>query len=150
VRKGHDDRIKGIDSIEHATPIDPLDVQMRLEALAKLEDGWLDGKGRAPIKEKLDWLAGAFESNFDSDLQLPYLYPTAEGGVQAEWNLGDWAVTLEINLDKETGEYQALNLRDQTSTEFQVALAGPNGWGELNQALKQLEGQHTGASQSES
>lgn len=149
VKKDRKDRIKGIDSIEHATPIDPLDIQMRLDSLARLENGWLDGKGLAPSKEKLEWLADAFDANFDSDLPLPYLYPTAEGGVQAEWSLNDWAVTLEIDLEKEQGEYQALNLKDQTCTDLAIALTERDGWTQLNQALKQLESQQAEASQSE-
>lgn len=150
VQRDRSDRLKGFESIEHVTPLDSLDVTLRLEQIAAMQDGWLDGKGRAPAKDKLEWLADAFDANFDSDLPLPYLYPTAEGGVQAEWSLNDWAVTFEIDLDKKAGEYQALNLKDQTCTELQITLAEHDGWSQLNQALKQLESQRVEASQSES
>lgn len=138
IQRDQQDRIKGFESVEDVTPLDPLDTALRLEQLALLQDGWLDGEGKAPAKDKLDWLAEAFDNNFDSDLPLPYLYPTAEGGVQAEWNLPDRSITLEIDLNTQQGEYQALNLKDQTCNEFQVALARPEGWKRVNEELKRL------------
>ena len=122
---------------------------LRLEQIAALKDGWLDGQGHAPARDKLEWLADAFDSNFDADLPLPYLYPTPEGGVQAEWTVNDWAVTFEIDVNGQQGVYQALNLKDQTCTELQISLADSNGWSQLNQALKQLETPQAEASQSE-
>jgi hypothetical protein len=139
VRKDRDDHLKGFESIEHVTPLDPLDVTLRLEELAKLGDGWLDGKGRAAGKEQLDWLANAFNSYFDTDLPLPYLYPTAEGGVQAEWTLNDWEVTLEIDLERQQGSFQSLNLRDGSCTELTLSLGNRDGWSQLNEALRQIE-----------
>ncbi len=148
-QRDRSDRLKGFESIEHVTPLDPLDVTLRLEQIAALKDGWLDGQGHAPARDKLEWLADAFDSNFDADLPLPYLYPTPEGGVQAEWTVNDWAVTFEIDVNGQQGVYQALNLKDQTCTELQISLADSNGWSQLNQALKQLETPQAEASQSE-
>jgi hypothetical protein len=98
----------------------------------------LDGKGKAPAKEKLEWLAEAFESDFDSDLPLPYLYPTADGGVQAEWNVNDWAVTLEVDLNSRRAEYQAFNLKDLSSKDLELPLGEDLGWKMLNDELKGL------------
>lgn len=105
-----------------------------------LNDGWLDGKGKTPEREKLLWLGSAFDLNFGADLPLPYQYPTAEGGVQAEWSLGVWEVSLEINLDDRTGEYQALNLSDRQCHEHVLALDTPDAWKTLNAALKSIGG----------
>lgn len=139
VQRDRSDRLKGFESIEYVTPLDALDVTLRLEQIAALKDGWLDGKGIAPPTDELEWLANAFDANFDADLPLPYLYPTAEGGIQAEWNLNDWSITAEIDLTGHRAGYQALNLKDYTTTELQLNLADREGWGQLNQALKQLE-----------
>lgn len=146
VQRDLSDRVKGFESIEHITPLDRLDTTLRLEQIASLKDGWLDGTGRAPAKDKLEWLATAFDTNFSSELPLPYLYPTAEGGIQAEWRLNDWSVTLDMDLDKKEGEYQALNLQNQTCTDMQIPLASDDGWEQLNQALKQLESHRAEAS----
>lgn len=139
VRKDQNNHLKRFESIEHVTLLDPLDISLRLDELAKLANGWLDGNGQTAAKEKLEWLADTFESLFDTSLPLPYLYPTAEGGVQAEWSVNDWEISLEIDLEKQQGEYQAVNIKDNTCNESQFLLGTREGWSQLNDALKQLE-----------
>lgn len=139
-KKDRQDHLKEFETVEHVSPLDPLDVTLRLEELASLKDGWLDGKGRAPAPEKLQQLASQFDANFDADLSLPHLYPTPEAGIQAEWSLGDWEATLEINLDTQTGEYQALNMSNRKSHENSLALNTVDGWKALNEALKSIGG----------
>jgi len=138
------DRLNGFESIEHVSAIDPLNVAARLEEFSRLQDGWLDGKGLAPSKDGLLQLGKFFRTSFDADLPRPYLYPTAEAGVQAEWNIHDWAVTLEINLDTFQSEYQALNLKNAQCDDRTLDLSGPGGWNELRMALSQLEKQPAG------
>jgi hypothetical protein len=141
VQRDRADRLKGFESIEHVTPLDRLDVTLRLEQMTAIGNGWLDGKGVAPDRGKLIWLAEQFDALFDGNLTLPYLYPTAEGGVQAEWTLNGREVSLEIDLENKQAEYQALNLKDDTCSEFRFSLADQDGWNKLNEALKQLETQ---------
>ena len=138
VKDTHGIRLKSSASAGRAMPLDPMDIPLRLGELAKLQEGWLDGKGRPAKKEKLDWLADSFGAWFDTELPLPYLDPTAEGGVQAEWSLNDWEVSLEIDLESQQGAYQALHLIDSTCTESTFSLRNPEGWGRLNEALRQL------------
>lgn len=138
VKKDRENHLKSVESIEHITPLDPLDVSLRLEEISRLGDGWLDGKGKAPAKDKLDFLATAFDSSFDTDLPLPYLYPTAEGGVQAEWGFDNWEVSLEINLETVHGEYQALNLKNGIAVEHTFVLGAREGWSQLNDAIKEV------------
>ena len=138
VKKNRQDQLKSIESVEHVSPLDPLDVAARMEELAELQDGWLDGKGHAPERAALDWLARSFEVNFNPDLSLPYLYPTAEGGIQAEWPAGNWEVTLDINLSNKTAEYQAFNLTTQVCNECVLDLSQPDAWMQLNERLSQL------------
>ena len=113
-------------------------IATRLETLAKLEEGWLDGKGYAPDKTQLAWLSTAFDTFYDPGLPLPYLYPTAEGGVQAEWSLGDWEISLEIDLAGQVAEWQALNLNTQACRDDNLNLAKPEDWQKLNQNLQKL------------
>ena len=141
VQRDREDHLKGFESIEHVTPLDPLDVTLRLEQMAALKDGWLDGKGNAPDKAKLAWLSEMFDAHFDGDLPLPYLYPTAEGGVQAEWTMNGREVSLEIDLETKQAEYQALNMKDDSCSEFTFTLDNRDGWSKLNEALKQLDAQ---------
>jgi hypothetical protein len=139
VKENQGNRLKVVHSTEHTVPLYLLNTTLRLAELAKLKDGWLDGKGRAAAKEKLDWLASSFHAWFDAGLPLPYLYPTAEGGIQAEWTLSGWEVSLEIDLETQQGDYQAFNLRSDECNEFSLSLRESEGWNHLNEALKQLE-----------
>ncbi|MBK1718467.1 hypothetical protein [Thiocystis violacea] len=139
IKRDRAERPKSFESIEHISPLDALDVETRLEELAALPDGWLDGQGKCLDRGALSALAQDFDDHFDSELPLPYLYPTAEGGVQAEWTLGDWEVSLEIDLQNRSAHYQAVRLStdhalDQT---FDLAL-GQDEWTKLNDALRSL------------
>ena len=131
---------KSFESVEHVTPLDPLDIETRLEELAQLQDGWLDGKGRALDEASLVSLAQAFDERFSPDLPLPYLYPTPEGGVQAEWTLGSWEVSLEVTLPSLAADYQAVHTATGETREQALLLAAEDGsgWTALNDALAQL------------
>ncbi len=143
IKKDRQDRMKSFESVEHISLLDPLDVTLRLEEIADLKDGWLDGKGIAPNPEKLHWLAKAFDNSFKADLPLPHLYPTPEGGIQAEWSLKDWEVTLEIDLTTHQAMYQAVRIAGQETgqqpqgsvNEHALALGEDEGWTRLNDAL---------------
>jgi hypothetical protein len=116
-------------------PIDSLDVGSRLEELSRLQEGWLNGEGHALSKTGLLRLGKSFAASFGGDLPLPFLYPTPEGGVQAEWSVGDWSVTVEIDLATFQGEFQALNLKNNFCDEKTLDLSVPDGWSKLNMAF---------------
>lgn len=141
IRRDRADRPKCFESVEHITQLDPLDIETRLEELSQLQDGWLDGKGRALDRASLTRLAQAFDERFGLDLPLPYLYPTPEGGVQAEWTLGSWEVSLEITLPSLGSAFQSLHVTTGESTELELSLtdADGTGWVALNDALAQLQ-----------
>ena len=144
LRKDKNGLPKSVDSVEHVTILDPLDVETRLEELAALKDRWLDGKGVALDKAGLKILSEQFERNFDSELPLPHIYPTPEGGVLAEWVLGEWAVSLEIQLPSQAAQFQALNLTSDDSDDFDLNLGDvPAGWSRLNKVLLDLNTSRT-------
>lgn len=138
VRKDKNGDLKRIDSVEHVSLLHPLDVETRLEELANLKDRWLNGKGVALDRARLKALAEEFEKHFDATLPLPYLYPTPEGGVLAEWTLGKWAVSLDIEITTQTAGYEALNLDSNEASELTLNLSEPSGWTSLNNELRQL------------
>ena len=113
----------------------------RLVALAQRQDGWLDGKGRAQDRAALICLAQTFNEGVSPNLPLPHLHPTPEGGVQAEWTLGAWEVSLEIALPGLAADYQAVHTATGETREQTLLLAAEDGsgWAALNQALAQLQ-----------
>lgn len=141
VKKDSRDRLVAIESVEHISALDPLDVTLWLEELKELKDGWLDGKGLAPRSDALDMLAQHFDLSFDANLRLPYLYPTAEGGIQAEWSLpNDWEASLEIDLTTYQASFQALNVQTHETKDGEINLKQPENWKLLNEWLTAIGG----------
>jgi hypothetical protein len=119
--------------------MDQMDIETRLEELADLRDGWLNGEGRAPERAALLRLAQAFDEHYAPDLPSPSFYPTVEGCVQAEWALGAWDVSLEITLPAMKAHYQALHLKTGESCELDLILDDDAGWTTLNALLKEVQ-----------
>lgn len=128
-------RLQELVEVEQLQVLDPLDVGACLDELSLLRDGWLDGRGLALPPDGVAWLAAAFERLFPAELQLPYLYPTAEGGVRAEWPLGRVDASLEIDLVAHTGAWHLLDLDTGREAEHTLTLDEDADWGWLGLAL---------------
>lgn len=96
--------------------------------MRNMDDGWLEGGGVAPSADGLDWLAETLESNLGEDSPRPYLYPTEDGGVQAEWSLSNWRVSLDINLQSRSGDWFALNLETDNAEEREFRCDKVSDW----------------------
>ncbi len=124
------------------------DIARRLDRFKHLEDGWADGMqhagdwgsgyGKAPHHEELDWLKQQFATHYPSTLDRPYLYPTPEGGVEAEWSIGSNAASLEIDLETHEAEWHNLNFDTDDSYERWLNLDEPDGWEWLVSELRVL------------
>ncbi len=121
-------RIKAIDEIEQISILDPNDVLFRIEELKTLKDGWLDGKGRAPHEQQLDWFARDFEAYYPADLPYPFIYPTPEGGLQVEWSGPQIELSLEADLAKRAGTWHALDMQSDDEEHGNVDLSAADGW----------------------
>jgi len=139
-RKDARARIVSFEEVHHVDLLDPLDVGVQLDALRKLKDGWLDGKGVAPSSQGLDWLTQWFEDNYPSSFPLPHLYPTPEGEIQAEWSLGTTEVTLVIHLRDKQAWWHALDLDTDADSEQPLNLIESEGAKWLIDQLRQLNG----------
>lgn len=126
------DRLRRIDAVEHLNLSEPNDIAARLDELRALPHGWLDGKGFAPEPAGLDWLAKQFEVYYPERLPLPFLYPTAEGGVQAEWSFRSHEVTLDINLARHQADWHALHLPTEEESLRTLDLDTPAAWSWLS------------------
>lgn len=115
-------------------------IATRFGELKALRDGWLDGDGKAPSHEGLDWLAGIIRSLYSDNLPPPYVYPTPEGGVQLEWSLDGREISLEVDLGSKTGEWHSFDLstKDEELKRFDLATA--TGWSEIVRRLRQAGG----------
>ena len=107
---------------------DPLDVLFRLAELERLEDGWLDGEGRALDKRGIRWFAEMFERFFPYDLPLPYVYPTVEGNIRLEWTFGTCELSLEVDLKNHRGEWLAVDVETDEEECYEVNLDKVEDW----------------------
>lgn len=129
------DKLVSFESIDHISLLDPLDVPSRLEELANLEAGWLNGEGVAMNREDLNWFAELFENNYNPALPLPHLYPTPLGGIQAEWSSEAYDISLNIDLTEKIGFYQSLHHSSDDVNEATLDLTNESDWQLLNQNL---------------
>lgn len=139
-RFGRNDKLLKIESVDQIELLDKLDIPERLLELRQLAPGWHDGRGDVLDKEGLSWLEEAFLNNYDdAGLPLPWLYPTLEGNVQAEWTIGDFEVSLEIRLADKRGEYQAVRIGTDEEIDQEFDLNDPASWKALNDALLKMQ-----------
>ncbi|MFG2676991.1 hypothetical protein [Streptomyces sp. NPDC048445] len=70
----------------------------RLTELSRLNDGWLDGYGKAPAEEVLQ-LAGKIATALPHTLGQILITPTEAGGVQLEWSDQHGGHEIEVMPD---------------------------------------------------
>ena len=135
-------------TLESGVADDPLDIGQRLNELSELEDGWADGMqlasewgngyGKAPSAEGLDWLSAQFAARYDEELPKPYLYPMPEGGIQAEWRIGEDDASLEVDLETHSAEWHCLNFITDEVNERVLDLDSPSAWEWLANEVRSL------------
>ena len=119
-------------------PLDPLDIGVQLDDLRGLEDGWLFGNdGKALCGKGLDWLEEAFRLHYTGKAPPPYLYPTAEGGVSAEWRIKPFYISLEIDLATKEAYWHSTDMVKIESEEEDIILTDEAGWQWLVNSIRE-------------
>ncbi len=129
-------RLQSLENVNDVSLLDPLDVAFRLDEFRNLQNGWFEGEGVAPPQTGLDWLTRTFYQYYPVADELPYSYPTPEGGVQFEWSVGYWEFTLEVDLIGKSGEWRRLNLTTKESSSAELDLSGPDAWLDLSSEIR--------------
>ena len=135
-KSGHLMRVDPVTSVE---PMDPLDVDARLDGFRNLRDGWLEDGGAAPDHAGLDWLADAFEKYHPAGMPLPHTYPMAGGGVSLEWSFGEREADVEIDLKSHTGEWYVFNGGTKECEEDKKVKLDDPSWRQIFDDLRRLE-----------
>ena len=117
---------------------DPLDIFVQIENIRSLEDGWYNGDGKAPPHKALERLAQMFDNHWDDSLPLPCIYPTYEGGIQAEWTIGRCAISLEIELPSQKSYFHRIHLDTNEDFDMDLDLTDRIGWETLRKALNNV------------
>lgn len=114
-----------LDSIQEVSPIeDPEGLEAldrRIGELEELPAGWLDGAGAPLTPAAIKNARATLAELLFLDVPRPRIYPTPEGGVQAEWAIGDSEVSITFEPDgsfysmavnRESGESRELESGD--------------------------------------
>ena len=128
-----------VESVNHIEVLDALDVSARVEQMSLLRDGWHDGEGRAPMRDGLRWFATAWQSHWPSESPLPRLFPTLEGGVQAEWTIGQVSISAEVDLVTRLAALLVVKTQSgDIVTDETVNLASGEGWKTISRCLQSV------------
>lgn len=113
------ERLLRVTDITHVVQLDDAvsesssDILARLKAMGDLEDGWLDGEGIKPelrtIKNASEVLLGIVDRE---GLPAPVVFPTPDGGIQAEWQGTPWSVEVRFLLGGQKVQAVADNLQE--------------------------------------
>jgi hypothetical protein len=91
------------DSVHEVSLIDvPEDLATlydRFDELGALHEGWLDGDGVPPNTVVLGRARRVLADLLNHDVPRPRVYPTPEGGVQAEWTVGEHEISVTFEPD---------------------------------------------------
>lgn len=92
-----------LDSIHDVSLLDePEDLALlddRLDELASLEPGWLDGEGVRPDAVVINRARRILADLMSFEVPRPRVFPTPDGGVQAEWTVGDHEISVTLEPD---------------------------------------------------
>lgn len=98
-------------------------LQRQTELLAALDNGWYAESSRKYDPAELQWLTTLLGSAMAAfKLPTPYVYPTPEGRVRAEWSTNDSEVVVNVDLRGRTAEMIAGNVKSGATAELSIAL----------------------------
>lgn len=120
-------RIDHVQYAEDEVLKERLDIEKRLQELGALGEGWFDGRGKAFDEASLAWVATTLKAAESTGLPRPYLYPTPEGAVQAEWSFVGAEVSAEISLDSQEAHLVGVHTKTGAHDDRIIPLNTPRG-----------------------
>lgn len=80
--------------------------ESRLEEIRATPAGWYDDENPAPSTSAIEAMRSVLADVSMQPVPLPHLYPLPNGGIAAEWTIGAWEASAEVD---ETGSQVTLN-----------------------------------------
>jgi hypothetical protein len=108
----------------------------QMERIRSLQNGWHDGDGLTPSSHLLNQISTWLESHLRDEQPTPRLYPTPEGGVEAEWLIGHLDLSIEFEPNSYTVHWHAMDLDRNTVEEDTVPLHDTGKLQALDQKLE--------------
>jgi hypothetical protein len=104
-------------ALTNESPPSALDtLRARLDELAAIDYGWLDGEGAPPTPASISLAWSVLSALVGTHgVERPRVFPCVEGCVQAEWVIGDWALDAWFAPSGLVVKAGATNARTQVS-----------------------------------
>lgn len=101
----------------------PTTLERQMELLAALDDGWYDESSHGYEPAELQWVSTLLRSAITAfELPTPYIYPTPEGRVRAEWSTSDSEVIVNVDPHGRSAEVIVANLKSGATGELSIAV----------------------------
>jgi hypothetical protein len=93
----------------------------RLDEIAQTPSGWYSEGNPAPNSNAIAKMRNFVKLVTDeASVPVPYIYPLPNGGITAEWTIGDWQVSANVDVSNFAIELHALNV--DTDQELESAI----------------------------
>ena len=125
-----------IDTIEHVDLLDNNDVEVRLEYISSLNEGWYYGEGSSFERKLLDQFLNKYTDFYREDLLTPNTYPTVDGEVQLEWSNDNCDISLTVDIASLTGDLHILYFENDAEKTEELNLNDKEGWEKLNELIE--------------
>lgn len=137
-RPRHQVTFKGIaafdssDILQKVVTVESLEIQRnyelvkRLDELAELEAGWLDGDGVALDSNQLALVSDKFAGHFPERVPLPVIVPTPQGNILLEWALPGHP-SVDLLLAELSADFHSFGT-DGNEIEREFRLLDDNAW----------------------
>ena len=146
-RPRHQVTLKGVatfdswDALQKVVAVESLEIQRnyelvkRLDELAELKDGWLDGDGLALDADQLALISERFEAHFPENIPLPAMAPTPSGHILLEW-IAPGHPSVDLLLRGPVADFHSFGSAG-TEIEREFLLTDDNGWEQFFSFLSQ-------------
>lgn len=109
----------------------------RLNELRNRDKNWLGPGSVPPSDEGLTWLIQQFERYYPGDLPIPYLCPTENNGICAEWPIGSNEASVDFSLATHQGEW--IGFSDDDADIRGLDFDTPQAWTWLVEQIRLME-----------
>jgi len=100
-----EDCAQALEAVNHEPEFNRLLVK-KFDQILQLEDGWYDGQGLAPDKDKLAGIIQSLAACYPQDLPLPFVAPSQDGDIVLEWD-SEGFPSLDVDISAMTASFHA-------------------------------------------
>ena len=108
----------------------------QIEEIRNLSEGWLTGGEELASPEGLDWAVQILERELETrGEETPMIFPTADGNIRLEWEIGESDISLDVDLKTREGYYHWYKTNTKMDFEKEYELEATESWEQIRADL---------------